>query len=127
MDVIVDQQQFFAKSLVIAEKAGIQSEQIVLDPGFGFAKTTDENIALMHRATELLQFGFPLLAGTSRKTFIGKIAAKQEVKDRDVATSATSVILRMAGCSIFRVHNIMVNRDALAIADAVRMQKNDGF
>lgn len=121
-DVITDQQQFFARSLAIAGKAGIQREQIVLDPGFGFAKTVEENIALMRRAGELHQFGFPLLAATSRKRFIGTLTGRDAPGDRDVATSATSVILRMAGFDIFRVHDVAANRDALAIADAVREQ-----
>lgn len=121
-DVIEDQRQFFAQSLIIADRAGIRHEQIALDPGFGFAKTVEENIALMRRAEELHQFGFPLLAGTSRKRFLGTIAEREETGERDFATGATSVILRMAGFDIFRVHNVAANKDALAIADAVRMQ-----
>lgn len=119
-DVICDQRQFLEKSLAIADRAGVRNGQIVLDPGFGFAKAQEENIALMRRAGELRQFGFPLLAGTSRKRFVGTFAGREEVRERDIATSATSVILRMAGFDIFRVHNIAVNKDALAIADAVR-------
>lgn len=119
-DVICDQLQFLEKSLAIADRAGIRNGQIVLDPGFGFAKAPEENIELMRRAGELHQFGFPLLAGTSRKRFVGTLAGREEVGERDIATGATSVILRMAGFDIFRVHNIAVNKDALAIADAVR-------
>ncbi|RCL04068.1 MAG: dihydropteroate synthase [Candidatus Tokpelaia sp. JSC189] len=119
-DVICDQQQFFKKSLTLSGKAGIKSRQIVLDPGFGFAKTPEENVALMNRAKELQQFGFPLLAGTSRKRFVATFSGKEGIGERDIATSATSVILRMAGFDIFRVHNVAINKEALAIADAVR-------
>ncbi|RCL03691.1 MAG: dihydropteroate synthase [Candidatus Tokpelaia sp. JSC161] len=119
-DVMADQKNFFYASLDIAHQAGIKDEQIVLDPGFGFAKTRDENIALMRHASDCRIFGFPLLAGTSRKRFIGDITNKKNPRDRDIATGATCVILRMSGFNIFRVHNISVNRDALAIADALR-------
>jgi len=122
-DVIEDQTHFLKKSLAIATATGIKTEQIVLDPGFGFAKSRQENVTLMKRAAELHQFGLPLLAGTSRKRFLGTITGKEEVKERDHATCATSVILRMADFDIFRVHNVAVNRDVLALADAVRAGK----
>jgi len=91
----------------------------VLDPGFGFAKeTADENFALMARFEELASFGLPLLAGTSRKRFLGT-ATGRDARDRDVATAATTAILRLMGASLFRVHNVAINRDALAVADAM--------
>jgi len=121
-DVIADQRQFLSSSLAIAHQAGIRREQIVLDPGFGFGKTADDNIALLRRAAELRQFGLPLLAGTSRKRFLGTVAGREEAQQRDVATAASSVILRLAGFDLFRVHNVAANRDALAIADAVGIQ-----
>ncbi|RCL02648.1 MAG: dihydropteroate synthase [Candidatus Tokpelaia sp. JSC188] len=121
-DVICDQQKFFRKSLIIADNANVATKQIVLDPGFGFAKTLEENIMLMYRAKELQQFNFPLLAGTSRKQFIGILSGKEKARERDVATTATSVILRMAGFDIFRVHNIALNKEALGIADAIQIK-----
>jgi len=91
----------------------------VLDPGFGFGKETVAlNMALMRRASELQALGFPLLVGTSRKRFLGTITGRDPAA-RDVATSATSVILRLAGAVLFRVHDVATNRDALAIADAM--------
>lgn len=118
-DVIRDQKVFFSRSLEIAKQAEISHDNIVLDPGFGFAKTYDENVDLMKRAGELQELGYPLLAGTSRKRFIGALSGQECAAERDVATSATSVVLRLAGYAIFRVHNVAVNRQALAIADAV--------
>lgn len=118
-DIVHDEKSFFSKSLKIAEEAGISRECIVLDPGFGFAKeTTEINIELMHRFGELFELGFPLLAGTSRKRFLGNLTGR-EAADRDVATAATTALLRMAGAAIFRVHDVMSNRDALAVADAM--------
>lgn len=117
-DVIKDQIHFLIESLKLAKNAGIADEAIVLDPGFGFAKTVDENMTLMKRANELHVLGYPLLAGTSRKRFIGSIANIDIADQRDVATAATSVLMRNLGFDVFRVHNIEVNRDALLVADA---------
>lgn len=117
-DVIADQFAFFEKSLEIAARAGVEDAQIVLDPGFGFAKDAEENFALMARFAELHALGYPLLVGTSRKRFIGH-ATGRDAPDRDVGTSATTALLRAAGAAVFRVHDVAVNRDALAIADAM--------
>lgn len=117
-DVIDDQRLFLQRSLEIARDAGVRTEQIVLDPGFGFAKDADENLELMARFSELTQLGFPLLAGTSRKRFVGHVTGR-EAADRDAGTAATSVILRLQGAHVFRVHNVAINVDALAFADAM--------
>lgn len=118
-DPIADQRHFLGLSLDIAARAGVARETIVLDPGFGFAKeTTEENLDLMIRFEELHDFGLPLLAGTSRKRFLGALTGR-EARDRDAATAATTVALRLKGASVFRVHNVAINRDALVIADAM--------
>ncbi len=117
-DVIADQFSFLRQSLEIASAAKVADEQIVLDPGFGFAKDHAENLEIMARLPELAGLGFPLAVGTSRKRFIGHFADR-EPNDRDVATAATSVLLRMKGASIFRVHDVAKNKDALRMADAV--------
>lgn len=118
-DVIDDQFVFFNRSLEIASEAGIEADCLVLDPGFGFAKETpEENLRLMARFPALLELGIPLLAGTSRKRFIGAVSGR-EPADRDAATAATSVFLRLCGADVFRVHNVAINRDALAVADAM--------
>lgn len=117
-DVIVDQFAFLRRSLEIAGISGVDPAQIVLDPGFGFAKEVEENVMLMARFAELRSFHLPLLVGTSRKRFIGALAGRDPA-DRDAATAATSAILRLSGADIFRVHNVPLNRDALAVADAI--------
>lgn len=124
-DVVEDQLSFFRISLDIARRANLSSDQIVLDPGFGFAKETpEENLELMARFPALLDLGFPLLAGTSRKRFVGAISGR-EPADRDAATAATSVFLRLSGADVFRVHNVAINKDALAVADAMLAQLAD--
>jgi dihydropteroate synthase len=117
-DVIADQHHFLGRSLEIAAEAGVSRERIVLDPGFGFAKDTDENLELMARFSELHRFGLPLIAGTSRKRFIGTVTGR-DAAERDVATAATSALLRLQGAAVFRVHNVAINRDALLMADAM--------
>ncbi|MDX8511373.1 dihydropteroate synthase [Mesorhizobium captivum] len=124
-DVIEDQFLFLRKSLEIARASGVADGQIVLDAGFGFAKeTTEENLDLMVRFSELQALGFPLMAGTSRKRFIGGVTGR-EPAERAAGTAATSVILRLKGADLFRVHDVAINVDALAVADAMLAREND--
>lgn len=117
-DVIEDQKVFFEKTFSIAKGAGISDDQMVIDPGFGFAKDPEENLQLMVRFDELRVFGFPIMVGTSRKRFIGHVTGR-DVDGRDVGTAATSLYLRLHGADIIRVHNVAFSADALAFADAM--------
>src|SRR5690606_10164436 len=76
-DVIDDQRAFLSGGLEIAAAAGVAREQIVLDPGFGFAKDVEENLTLMGRFGELHALGYPLLVGTSRKRFVGAVTGRE--------------------------------------------------
>ncbi|HAU78994.1 MAG TPA: dihydropteroate synthase, partial [Agrobacterium sp.] len=98
-DVIADQFEFLNHSLEIAEDAGVARDAVVLDPGFGFAKDERENVELMARFSELAAFGLPVLAGTSRKRFIGSLTGRDAADERDIGTAATTAILRLAGAS----------------------------
>lgn len=119
-DPIEDQMAFLSRSLAIAREAGVAEKAILLDPGFGFAKeTAGENLALMARLAELRALGRPLLVGTSRKRFIGAVTGREAADARDAGTAATSVILRLQGAAVFRVHDVATNADALAFADAM--------
>ena len=122
-DVIEDRAVFLNTSLEIAAAADIDRSRIVLDPGFGFGKTVEDDVVLMARMEELQRFGYPWLVGTSRNRFVGAITGATDPLKRDIATSATSVALRLAGADIFRVHNVAFNRDALAVADAILQVK----
>ncbi|SIQ13428.1 Dihydropteroate synthase [Rhizobium sp. RU20A] len=117
-DVVADQFAFLDRSLEIAAAAGIADSQILLDPGFGFAKDADENLLLMARFGDLHRFGRPFLVGTSRKRFLGAVTGRQ-AHERDAATAATTALLRAAGAAVFRVHDVAINRDALRVADAM--------
>ncbi|RUW92372.1 dihydropteroate synthase [Mesorhizobium sp. M7A.F.Ca.US.010.02.1.1] len=124
-DVVADQLTFLRKSLEIARQNGIADDRIVLDPGFGFAKeTAEENLDLMARFSELHALGLPLMVGTSRKRFIGTVTGR-DAADRGVGTAATSVILRLQGADLFRVHDVAFNVDALALADAMLARQTD--
>ncbi len=125
-DVIEDQLFFLRQSLAIATAAGVADRQIVLDPGFGFNKeTARDNLELMARFSELHALGYPLLAGTSRKRFLGAVTGR-EPADRGAATAATTVLLRMAGAAIFRVHDVAFNSDALKMTDAMLNAASSG-
>lgn len=115
--IIEDQKYFFEQSLNIATKAGIKDESIALDPGFGFGKNYEYNIALFKHINELSSFNYPLVAATSRKKFLGTIANVQYPIERDMATAISSVLLRQKGFSIFRVHNVAYNKAALDIGE----------
>ena len=120
-------------SLAAAEKAGIKSEATVLDPGYGFGKRYDENYALLDRQAELLTLGRPLLAGLSRKSFLGRTLAplytgqqpKSEwgpsapVEARETASIAALVAAILNGASIVRVHAVRPAVEAALIADAI--------
>lgn len=124
-DVIEDQKYFFDRSLTIAQKAGIKREQIALDPGFGFGKDAAQNFELLARIEALQIFDYPFIAATSRKRFIGTATNQNYAPDRDVATAATSAFLRERGFCVFRVHNVKINKDALAIIDALIAERRN--
>ncbi len=118
-DVIDDQFLFFKKALEIADTAGVDRQKIMLDPGFGFAKTREDEAELMARFAELHALKLPFLIGTSRKRFIGAMTGRDRADERDVGTAATTAVLRLAGAHVFRVHNVAANRDALRVADSI--------
>ena len=116
-------------SLAMATAAGIPSEGIVLDPGYGFGKRFDENYGLLARQAELLSLGQPLLAGVSRKSFLGRtlaplydgIEAPADARENASLAAMTAAILR--GGSIVRVHAVRRSVEAARIADAILAAK----
>ena len=116
-DIIGEMKRWLEKSVDIALRAGVAKDRIILDPGFGFAKSFAENYSLLNRLDELHALGFPLLVGTSRKRMIGNLLDVPP-KERIAGTVATSVIGYLKGGHIFRVHDVRPNRDALRVAAA---------
>jgi dihydropteroate synthase len=117
-DVVSEVVHFLSHRMHVVTSAGIAIDRIVLDPGFGFGKTTAHNIALIQHLTEIDAIGRPLLVGLSRKSVLGKIAGGDE-QQRLHAGLAASVISAMKGAKIVRVHDVKATVDALKIVTAV--------
>ncbi len=113
-DVLTD----LKESVELALQAGIDRESIILDPGIGFAKDLSQNLIMMKHLDRLKELGYPVLLGTSRKSMIG-LTLDLPVDEREEGTLTTSVMGRMAGCSVFRVHDVKTNLRGLKMAEAI--------
>jgi dihydropteroate synthase len=116
-DVVDDVRAFLSERLEFAVARGIAAERIWLDPGIGFGKTIAHNLELLRRLHELVALGRPIVVGTSRKSFLGRLTGR-DVHGRVSATIATNVLAYAAGASVFRVHDVAEVRDALIVAAA---------
>jgi len=117
-DVVVEVKSFLAKRLEAATAAGIAEERVWLDPGIGFGKTAAHNMELLRRLGELRELGRPLVIGTSRKSFIGKVDGSA-AGERLGGTIASSVLAAAEGAEVLRVHDVAEVRQALAVATAI--------
>jgi dihydropteroate synthase len=116
-DVVADVKAFLEERMSFAIAHGIEEDRIMLDPGIGFGKTVEHNLELVRRLGELVELGRPVVIGTSRKSFLGRITGR-EVDDRVAATVATNVLAYERGARVFRVHDVAPVRDALTVAAA---------
>ena len=119
LDIVDEIEGFFARALERATAAGIRRDRIVLDPGIGFGKTFEQNLAILARIDEIVAWGFPVLLGVSRKSFIGRLVPGGP-GERLPATIAANVIAALAGVAILRVHDVAVHVQALKIAEAIK-------
>jgi dihydropteroate synthase len=117
-DVVEDVKAFLAARMEFAIGEGVAEERIWLDPGIGFGKTLEHNLELLRRLGELRELGRPLVIGTSRKSFIGKVDGS-DVEDRIGGSIASSVLAAAAGADVLRVHDVAEMSQALAVARAV--------
>jgi len=124
-DVVDEVKAFLEERMRFAVGEGVAEERIMLDPGIGFGKTAAHNLELLRRLDELAALGRPLVIGTSRKSFLGRIAADDagvaeplDVQHRLAGTIATNVLALERGASVFRVHDVAPVREALAVAAA---------
>ena len=108
---------FFANQVELAKNNGI--EHVILDPGIGFGKRYQDNFELIRRLAEFRIFGYPLLLGTSRKSFIGR-ALDKEVSDRLMGTAATVAVGVLNGANILRVHDVKEIRDIISISQLIK-------
>ena len=119
VDVVAQVRDFLVERASLAQDHGVLSDHIAIDPGIGFGKTIDHNLALLAHLGVLVETGYPVLVGASRKSFLGALTGEERPEQRDVATAATSALAVAAGASIVRVHNVAVSRPAVQVADAI--------
>jgi dihydropteroate synthase len=116
-DVVSEVRAFLEERLAFAVEEGVPEDRVWLDPGIGFGKTIDHNLELIRRLDEIVAIGRPVVVGTSRKSFLGKLTGRPE-RERVAATVATNVMALERGASVFRVHDVAESRDALTVAAA---------
>ena len=118
-DVVADVHRFLAERIFAAEMSGIPKKRIVVDPGFGFGKTTAHNLALLAQLERFTDLGVPVLAGLSRKRTIGELTGRDDPHDRVHGSVAAHVIAAQRGAKLLRVHDVAATVDALKVWNAV--------
>jgi dihydropteroate synthase len=118
-DVINEVKRFLADRVFAAQMAGIDKKRIVLDPGFGFGKSYEHNLALLARLRDFTDLEQPILVGVSRKSMIGKITGHENASERVIGSVAAALIAAQSGAAILRVHDVAQTRDALAVLAAL--------
>ncbi|MGI8776575.1 MAG: dihydropteroate synthase, partial [Acidimicrobiales bacterium] len=123
-DVVAEVSAALQERLAAVVAAGVAAEQVVLDPGLGFAKNAGHNWALLAHLDALVSLGRPVLVGASRKTFLGALLAEsgqpRATEEREDATTAASALAAVAGAWGVRVHQVRASADAVRVAAAVR-------
>jgi dihydropteroate synthase len=117
-DVVDDVKAFLSERVAFAIGEGVREERIQVDPGIGFGKTLEHNLELLRRLEEIAALGLPVVIGTSRKSFLGRLTGREDPHERVAATVATSVLAYERGASVFRVHDVAATVDALKVAAA---------
>jgi dihydropteroate synthase len=117
-DVVSEVRAFLEERLAFATGEGVPEERVWLDPGIGFGKTVEHNLELLRRLDEIVAIGRPVVVGTSRKSFLGKLTGGRPESERLPATIATNVLALERGASVFRVHDVAPLADALRVAAA---------
>jgi dihydropteroate synthase len=118
-DVVEELYAFFAERLEWAVANGLKEQNLLIDPGLGFGKTTEHNLTILRNLEAFRSLGRPIVVGASRKRFLGTILGIEEAAARDDATAATTVMAVCAGAHVVRVHRVGVNRDAALVARAI--------
>jgi dihydropteroate synthase len=121
-DVVADVHRFLAERIFSAEMAGISKKNIVVDPGFGFGKTSAHNLLLLAQLERFTELGVPLLAGLSRKRTIGELTGRDDPHERIHGSIAAALIAAQRGAMVLRVHDVAATVDALKVWSAVAAQ-----
>jgi dihydropteroate synthase len=117
-DVVSDVKAFLEERMAAAVRAGVAEERILLDPGIGFGKTLEHNLELLDRLSEIVALGRPVVIGTSRKSFLGRLTGREDPGERIAGTIATNVLAYERGARVFRVHDVTPVLDALRVTAA---------
>jgi dihydropteroate synthase len=118
-DLFTDVVAGLTRSMQVAESAGVARDKIAIDPGIGFGKDVAGNLELLRRTADLVELGRPVMLGTSRKSFIGRVLSKDNPAERLVGTLATIALGYAGGGRLFRVHDVAAAREAVSMAQAV--------
>src|SRR5690606_22462931 len=118
-DVVAEVHRFLAERIFSAEMAGIERRRILVDPGFGFGKTTAHNLQLLAQLQRFTELGVPVLAGLSRKRSIGELTGRDDPRERMAGSLAAHVIAAQNGAMLLRVHDVAATVDALKVRNAV--------
>ncbi|WP_026569010.1 MULTISPECIES: dihydropteroate synthase [Sediminibacillus] len=126
-DLIEDMKKDLRESITVALESGVRKENIILDPGIGFAKTSDDNLVVLRHLDQFRELGFPMLLGTSRKSMIGKVL-DVPAPERDAGTGATVCYgVSKGAADIVRVHNVKMIKDMTRMMDAMMGKGDNGI
>ena len=114
-DVIAEIDGYFEERIEFAQSKGIKREKLIIDPGIGFGKRLEDNVAIIRQLNRFDRFELPILVGLSHKTFLGKISGSQHPEDREPETIAASVLAVQNGAAILRVHDVAATVKAMAV------------
>jgi dihydropteroate synthase len=114
-DVAADVARELGQQVMAAERAGITRDRIAIDPGIGFAKTAEQSVELLRRLPELVQLGFPIVVGVSRKSFLGALAGEGDPRRRLPGSLAAGLFALSQGASILRVHDVAETMQAITV------------
>ncbi len=121
-DVVGEVGDFLVARAIACEDAGIAHDHILIDPGFGFGKTSAHNLLLLQHLSELLDLGYPVLVGLSRKSTIGEVSGVKMPEDRLAGSLAAASLAVWLGASVVRAHDVAATVQALAVIHATRRQ-----
>ncbi len=119
LDILADMDRFFERSLALAEKAGVPRQHLILDPGFGFGKTLEQNYQILSNLQQLKKWELPILAGASRKRMVGHVL-DVDTQDRLFGSLAVHVLAMQGGAQIVRAHDVKAHADATRIFQAMK-------
>lgn len=122
-NVVTEVAQYLARRAELCREAEIEANRIVLDPGFGFAKTPEQNMALIAQIKAFLNLSYPVLIGVSRKSTIGHYLDNRAVEDRVIGSVVLAALGAYKGAQIVRVHDIKATKDALLMVEALKNAK----